>query len=101
MIPISDANARTATKGAGVKRSLDEILGNPSPDKWKLHKFSRGFFRQEAWVACVQLLNGQHQYTLGFIGNTNLPQFARDLQQMIEIGCPTFESMSDILEAIP
>lgn len=105
MIPISDHAARTAARGAGLKWSLDEVFNNPNPANWKLHalfyKFSRGFFRSFAWVACVKLMNSQHEITLGFVGSANLKQFAIDLRQMIDVGYPVFESIPDVIESIP
>jgi len=98
-IPISDRAAATALKGAGFQKSIQELFPDAEPGKWQLHaifrKYSRGFFKATIWISEVQLTAARKQIFLGYIGATNLRHFARDLRQMMEIGYPTFGTITD------
>jgi hypothetical protein len=98
-IPISDGAAATALKGAGFQKSIQELFPDAEPGKWQLHatfrKYSRGFFKVTIWISEVQLTAARKQIFLGYIAAANLRHFARDLRQMMEIGYPTFRSITD------
>ena len=105
MIPITEDAAATAAKGAGIQKTIQEIIPDADPGKWQLHasfrKYSRGFFKPSVWICGVLLLANRKQIVLGSIAATNLRQFATDLRQMTEIGYPTFGSAIDAFEAVP
>src|SRR5262245_25180080 len=98
-IPISDGTAATALEGAGFQKSIQELFPDVEPGKWRLHsifrKYSRGFFRTAIWISEVQLTAAGKQIVLGYIAATNLRQFASYFRQMMEIGYPTFGSITD------
>jgi hypothetical protein len=105
IIPINEPSAETAARGAGVRKSVRQIIPQHDPNGWKLHakfyKFARGFWKPSAWVGSIQLSNSRQMITLGFIATTSVRQFAVDLRQMLDLGIPTFETAPEAFEAVP
>jgi hypothetical protein len=105
IIPITEPQAAAAAKGAGLQRSIQEIIPGSDPRGWELHansyKFARGFFKASAWVCSTSLTNSKKQINLGFIAATTLRQFAPDFRQMLDLGIPIFSSAPEAYDAIP